>query len=99
MRRKGAKGFTLVEITIILLVLFILSAILLPMAERFIDLARLVRVREDLVALVSIIELFKVDTCNSWFSVDGENPGSEDWKRVDMLVGDGDTPPTEGLND
>ena len=44
--RKGEKGFTLVEVTIILLVLVILGAILLPMAERFIDLARLARVRE-----------------------------------------------------
>lgn len=97
MRNKGDLGFTLIEITIILLVLVILAAILLPMTERFIDLARLVRVREDIGAFAAVVEIFKVDTCDSFFRVDGDEPSNADFNRIDMLVGDGDTPATESF--
>ena len=65
--RRGEKGFTLVEVTIILLVLVILSGILLPTIERFIDLARYVKCKEDIGMIASIIELWKVDNCRTWF--------------------------------
>jgi type II secretory pathway pseudopilin PulG len=98
MRRKGEKGFTLIEVTIILLVLVILGAILLPMAELFIDLAGLARVREDIGALAAVIELFKVDTCNTFFKVDGDGPNTAA-NRLDLMVGDGDTPPVNNASD
>jgi type II secretory pathway pseudopilin PulG len=93
MFRKGEKGFTLLEVTIILLVLVILGSILLPVAERYIDLARIARVREDVQMLASLVELYKVDMCDSGFRVDGDNPSVLGANRVDMLVGSiGDTP-------
>jgi type II secretory pathway pseudopilin PulG len=98
MLRKGDKGFTLIEVTIILLVLVILGAILLPMAERFIDLARLARVREDIGALAAVIELFKVDTCDTFFKIDGTGPNTAA-NRLDLMVGDGDTPPVNNASD
>jgi type II secretory pathway pseudopilin PulG len=94
MNRRNQKGFTLVEITIILLVLVILGAIFLPAAERFVDLARIARVREDIGAIAAVIELWKFDTCSRWFHVDGDSNAFTDGNRVDMLIGDGDTPPT-----
>jgi type II secretory pathway pseudopilin PulG len=75
--RKGAKGFTLVEVTIILLVLVILSGILLPTIERFIDLARYVKAKEDLGMIAAIIELWKVDNCTTWFRWDGGGGGGD----------------------
>lgn len=93
-RSKRDSGFTLVEVTIILLVLVILGAILLPVTERFIDLARIVRVREDIGLLAAIVELWKFDVCNRWFRVDGDSQVFSDSNRVDMLIGEGDIPPT-----
>lgn len=91
--RKNS-GFTLVEVTIILLVLIILSAILLPVVERFIDIAKLVRVKEDVGAIAAVVELWKVDNCTTWFHVNGASNAYTDSNRVDMLIGDGDIPGT-----
>jgi type II secretory pathway pseudopilin PulG len=94
MKRKKNSGFTLVEVTIILLVLVILGAILLPTVQRWIDLARLARVKEDVGAIASCISLFLYDTCTSWFHVDGDWDCYADTNRVDLLVGEGDIPLT-----
>jgi len=92
--RKKNSGFTLVEVTIILLVLVILGAILLPTIQRWIDLARLVRVKEDVGAIASCISIFLYDNCTSWFHVDGDWDCYTDANRVDLLIGDGDIPQT-----
>jgi Tfp pilus assembly protein PilE len=84
--RKDTKGFTLVEVTIILLVLVILSGILLPTIERFIDLARYVKVKEDLGMIAAIIELWKVDNCSRYFKVCGTSSNQSSDNRVDLLV-------------
>ena len=47
------RGFTLVEVTIILLVLVILSTIMLPQLVNFNRLSRLVTVRQDTATLCS----------------------------------------------
>ena len=54
----GAGGFTLVEVTIILLVLVILSTIMLPQLGNFNRLARKVKVIEDLGALCASMKKF-----------------------------------------
>lgn len=59
--RKGLRnerGFTLVEVTIILLVLVILSTIMLPQLGNFNRLARFVVVKEDVGALCASIKKF-----------------------------------------
>jgi type II secretory pathway pseudopilin PulG len=94
MKRSKSSGFTLVEVTIILLILVILGAILLPTILRFIDLARLARVKEDVGALAAVTALFLYDNCISWFFVDGDWNCYSDINRIDMLIGDGDIPPT-----
>ncbi len=50
-RTFAERGFTLVEVTIILMVLKILRTILLPQIGNFNRLARFVRVKEDLGAI------------------------------------------------
>jgi type II secretory pathway pseudopilin PulG len=93
--RKGEKGFTLIEVTIIVLVLVILGAILTPVVETYIEKARIARVREDLGLIASAIEMFKVDMCHSWFlqDVGGANTYAYT-NRVDLLISDGDIPGT-----
>jgi type II secretory pathway pseudopilin PulG len=86
---RSAKGFTLVEVTIILLVLVILSGILLPTIERFIDLARYVKVKEDLGMFAAIIELWKVDNCTRYFRQCGLSTSQSSDNRVDLLVSEG----------
>ena len=51
MRNRNQSGFTLVEVTIILLVLVLLSTIMLPQLGNYNRLARFVKVTEDLGAL------------------------------------------------
>ena len=87
-RANKSKGFTLVEVTIILLVLVILSAILLPVIERYIDLARYVKCREDIGMIAAIIELFKVDTCGTCLKIWGDIPSCTG-NQIDLLVSDG----------
>ena len=56
LRKQG--GFTLVEVTIILLVLVILSSIMLPQLGNFNRLARYVKVKEDLGAICATMKKF-----------------------------------------
>lgn len=54
----GERGFTLVEVTIILLVLVIISMIMLPQLGNFNRLARKVKVAEDLGAICATMKKF-----------------------------------------
>jgi type II secretory pathway pseudopilin PulG len=100
------KGFTLVEVTIILLVLVILSTILLPNLGDFNRMARFVRVKEDLGALCASLSQYVVDTGElafwQWGGRDGGGIGSDTPDRtspVGLLIGDGDTPGISGSID
>ncbi len=53
---RDERGFTLIEVTIILLVLVILSTIMLPQLGNFNRLARFVKVTEDLVVVCSAMK-------------------------------------------
>lgn len=97
-------GFTLVEVSIILTVLTVLSMILLPGIASYLRDARLVRARGDVVAIGAAIKAFLDDTAEGAFrcfgngnrsTTDGEvySPSSPDpWYVVEMLISDGDTP-------
>ncbi|NKB89598.1 MAG: hypothetical protein GKS06_15385 [Acidobacteria bacterium] len=102
-QRPGQEGFTLVEVTIILLVLVILSTILLPNLGGFNRLARYARVKEDLGALCSAISRYVVDTGElafwQWGGRDGGGSNADTPDRtspVGLLIGDGDTPELGG---
>ncbi len=108
-RKRG--GWSLIELTIILVVLSILCAILVPVIDRYVRNAKVVRAREDVGAIGSAIWMFVEDTANSYFFKDGtpnpalgasrilnggSAPDQSDSNRVDMLVGDGDVPELGG---
>jgi type II secretory pathway pseudopilin PulG len=96
--RKGAAGFTLVEVTIILLVLVVLGAILLPVIGNFIIKAKIVRVREDCGALGVTLQMMLLDIGEACFWQVGHGDSLDDppsrcaANRVNLLVGDGDIP-------
>ena len=105
-RCPHAAGFTLVEVSIIVMALAILSSILLPQIGVFLRDARLARAREDIAAIgVSLMQMLK-DTGESAFYCSGQ----EIWRtppRVDtdsgthpvgLLIGDGDTPDDDGYD-
>ena len=68
LRKEG--GFTLVEVTIILLVLVILSTIMLPQLGNFNRLARYVKAREDVGALCSVMKKMLDETFQGAFFKD-----------------------------
>ena len=100
--RNRFRGWSLIEVTIILLVLSILSAILAPAIGRFVRNARVVRARKDVKVLGVAIWMYSEDTANSAFFVNGNASGQ--WQAnatgpylhpdniVSMLVTDGDIP-------
>lgn len=89
-RARGQRGFTLVEVTIILVVLVILSMILLPQLGNFNRLARKVKVQEDLGAICASLKKFfdEVMVNAVW-----ENPGGTEQApsgtRIGLLHGPG----------
>ena len=103
-RTRRQAGFTLVEVSIILMVLTVLSSILLPGIAGYLRDARLARARADLEAIAKAILRFLDDTGEGAFRRLGnsnratgfgevEDPADpEPFWLVQMLVSDGDTP-------
>jgi len=100
--RVDVRGFTLVEVSIILSVLAVLSLILLPSMGSYLRDARLARARGDLAVISQAIFSFLEDTGEGAFRCQGKrettdgydyDPKSPDPEWViGMLVSDGDTP-------
>lgn len=67
MFRTKPRGFTLIEVTIVLVVLALLGAILVPSLGGFNSLARRVRMREDLGVLCSTLKMMLDDLGDSAF--------------------------------
>jgi type II secretory pathway pseudopilin PulG len=107
-RRADARGFTLVEVAIILMVLSVLSLVLLPGMGSYLRDARLARARTDVVAIQRAVLRFLEDTGEAVFRCvgngnrDTSEGGSEDasnpdpYYTLEMLISDGDTPDGEG---
>jgi len=94
--------WSLIELTIILVVLSILCAILAPVIDRYVRNAKVVRCREDVQAIGCAIIMCIEDTANSYFLIDAGSgqgnaakagrPVQHNSCRVDVLVSDGDVP-------
>ncbi len=90
------RGFTLVEVTIILLVLVILSMIMLPQLGNFNRLARKVKVLEDLGAIcASMKKMLDEVGGQSWFQTYPSDPTNANNEIVGLLVGPGLIPPRQ----
>lgn len=59
---KANKGFTLLEVAVVLAIIAILAAILTPIVTSYIDTARLTRAQNDVKKIAESIGLFKRDT-------------------------------------
>lgn len=104
LHRRRDGGFTLVEVSIILMVLVVLSMILLPQIGTYLRDARLARARSDIATIERAILVFLADTAEGAFRCFGNgnrettdeefySPSSpKPWYVVGMLVSDGDTP-------
>ncbi|MEM1012032.1 MAG: prepilin-type N-terminal cleavage/methylation domain-containing protein [Planctomycetota bacterium] len=84
-RRQGkAKGFTLVEILIVVIILGILAAIVVPQFSDASENARKKSVTSQLQTLRSQVELYKLEHRDEFPTDDGTVTGTWDW---DMLTG------------
>lgn len=98
------RGWTLVEVTIILIVLAILAALLAPSIGRYVHWAKVCRAREDVRAIGNVMSLMLFETGVEHLHRSGSDglggpPALTDANRVDLLVGDGDIPETyPGIN-
>jgi type II secretory pathway pseudopilin PulG len=96
---RSERGMTLIESSVILAVIAVLTAILAPEVQGYIDRARIVRTREDVQTIGTAIQSFFTDTGETQFLIDGSNgagnqtpPTRADAQRVNLLVSDGDIP-------
>lgn len=93
MRRVNQRGITLVEATIVLTVLAILSAAAAPVVSRTLDRAKMARAIDDTKAIKTALNNFITEfTSFTPFTTTGVSGGT----TVQMLVSDGDTPRTVG---
>lgn len=59
---KNTKGFTLIELAVVLAIIAVLAAILTPMALNYLDQARVSRAMADASTIAQAVTLFKRDT-------------------------------------
>ncbi len=94
---RQQQGLSLVEVTIMLLVLMLLTSVLAPSIYDFVFDAQRVKVKEDCEAIgISIARLMRdVGPC---LQIDA-TVGCTDVNRADVLTGDGNFPPLFGEGD
>jgi prepilin-type N-terminal cleavage/methylation domain-containing protein len=88
-----ARGFTLIELTVVLAVIVTLALILTPSIANIINDARVARARSDSQTLVGAIVQFYKDNgfFPQWATASGGGPGTAQ-SRVDLLVSRGNIP-------
>ena len=62
--RQITRGFTLIEVMVVVVILSILAAIIVPRVMDRPDTARLVKAQSDIRALESALNLYKLDNFN-----------------------------------
>jgi hypothetical protein len=86
---KGQKGLSLVEVTIMLLVLMLLTSVLAPSIWDFVYDAQWVKVKEDCEAIGISVSRFLRDNPPCFSTAPGGGTRCEIANRVDLLYGDG----------
>lgn len=83
-RKMVAKGFTLVEILIVVVILGILAAIVIPQFTNASESAKASSVVSQLQTLRSQIELYKNQHNNLYPTSDGTASGAWDWTKLTL---------------
>ncbi|HVF35614.1 MAG TPA: type II secretion system major pseudopilin GspG [Candidatus Saccharimonadia bacterium] len=99
-RIRRARGFTLIEIVIAVAILAILAAIVIPRVAGRVDDARVARAKSDVQALVTALNLYKLDNyqypsteqgLEALVAKPGGQPEARNWKQggyIDRLPKD-----------
>ena len=58
---KRSRGFTLIEVMVVVVILGILAAIVVPKIMSRPEQARMVKVKQDILAIQSALDLYKLD--------------------------------------
>jgi prepilin-type N-terminal cleavage/methylation domain-containing protein len=92
-RGKLERGFTLIELTVVLAVIVTLSLILTPSVTNFINDSRTTRARTDTQTMASAVTQFYKDNgfFPQWSAATAGGPGTSA-NRVDLLVSPGNVP-------
>jgi general secretion pathway protein G len=91
---KSTRGFTLIEVMVVVVILGILAAIIVPKIMSRPEQARMVKVKQDILAIQSALDLYKLD--NSFYpttdqglqalvSKPNSDPIPRDWKEGGYL--------------
>jgi type II secretory pathway pseudopilin PulG len=88
-RLRSARGVSLIEATIVLGVIAVLSGVAAPSVSRTLAQGRLARATSDVAAIRTAIHSFITDNSFVPFTSNGANAGGDD---LEMLVSDGDIP-------
>lgn len=96
---RGARGFTLIELTVVLAVIVTLALILTPSITNFTTDARVARSRTDVQTVASAMTQFYKDNgfFPQWSTANAGGPGTAA-NKVDLLVGPGNVPTVASPN-
>jgi prepilin-type N-terminal cleavage/methylation domain-containing protein len=89
---RANKGFTLIEIAVVLAIIAILAAILTPIVTSYIDQARVTRANADTKKIAEAVLLYKRDTSVFPGYANWSNAVAADTTVLSCLTSDGTTP-------
>src|SRR5688500_4704992 len=97
--RRNDRGFTLIELTVVLAVIVTLALVLTPSITNFINDARVSRARADIGSLQAAITQFYKDNgfWPQWTQANNGGPGLVA-NKVDLLVSAGNIPTVASAN-
>lgn len=93
-KKYAQKGFTLIEVMVVVVILGILAAIIVPKIMSRPEQARMVKVKQDILAIQSALDLYKLDNgiypttdqgLEALVSKPTSSPAPRDWKSDGYL--------------
>jgi len=91
---KKKRGFTLIEVVVVLAVIGILAVLLTPMITSYVRDARIRRAQSDTKTIAAAVQAFSKDLADWPIWVDGTRRSANDKVFDALYTSDGDTPAT-----